>query len=94
MKTTSFKHESVMQVVSQSGLVLDEARKGLTVDLHQNGDKPPHCAEIYSNDQSIYAEIGLRWEGNALCDYDGVFELPKEVIEDLKSMGYNTEYAE
>ena len=34
---------------------------------------------------------GLWFEEGALVDYDGVFALPKEVIEALKQLGFRTE---
>ena len=33
-------------------------------------------------------------DGLALCDYDGYYELPKQVIEALKEFGCDTSYAE
>ena len=34
---------------------------------------------------------GLWFEGNVLVDYDGVFELPEEVAEGLKELGFNVD---
>ena len=36
---------------------------------------------------------GLWFNGNELIDYDGVFELPLEVIEGLEEHGYDMNYA-
>lgn len=36
---------------------------------------------------------GMWFEGKELVDYDGVFALPKSVVEYLTSVGYNMEYA-
>jgi len=40
-----------------------------------------------------YEVGGLWFEENELTDYDGVFELPKELIEYLEKQGYDMEYA-
>lgn len=40
------------------------------------------------------AFIGLVIEDNAVVDYDGVFELPRQAIVLLKMCGYNTEKVE
>ncbi len=37
---------------------------------------------------------GLWFDNGKLYDYDGVYELPKEVIKELKNRGANTSYAE
>ena len=42
-------------------------------------------------DGEVVAEIGLWFNGKSVVDYDGVFELPKQLIEWLQSMGYTTE---
>lgn len=82
-------------MVSQGGSVLEVAPKGVTVELFvKEGANTPHGCEIYSDDESIYAEMGLWWEGNALCDYDGCFELPLEVLSLLKENGLDVSYAE
>lgn len=36
---------------------------------------------------------GMWFEGKELVDYDGVFALPKAVVDYLISLGYNMEYA-
>lgn len=40
-----------------------------------------------------YETGGLWFEDNILTDYDGVFELPKQLIEYLENKGYDMEYA-
>lgn len=37
---------------------------------------------------------GLWFERNELIDYDGVFELPKQLIDHLKGAGFNMDWAE
>jgi hypothetical protein len=38
-----------------------------------------------------YEEGELNFEGNTLVDYDGVFELPQQLIDYLNANGYNTD---
>lgn len=40
-----------------------------------------------------YKVGGLWFEENTLTDYDGVFSLPKELINYLEGQGYDMEYA-
>lgn len=40
-----------------------------------------------------YEVGGLEFEDNTLIDYDGVFSLPKELINYLEEQGYDMEYA-
>lgn len=44
-----------------------------------------------SDDEDMYAEIGLRFAGNTLTDYDGVFDLPLPLILLLEYHGYDCE---
>jgi len=36
---------------------------------------------------------GLWFEGKELVDYDGVYNLPKEIVEELEDNGYDMSYA-
>lgn len=47
--------------------------------------------ELDGGSDDWYAEGGLWFEGMDLVDYDGVFELPKTIIDKLQELGYNTE---
>ena len=77
--------EAVM--LHQNGVELTEPSKGVEVVLlTREREAEPFCAEITSGD--LYAEIGLRFEGKHLVDYDGVFFLPHEVGEMLTEAGY------
>jgi len=38
--------------------------------------------------------IGLWFQGNELTDYDGVFELPAELVKFLSQQGYDMTWAE
>jgi hypothetical protein len=58
------------------------------VEIHTRDTGEVCGAEVYSDDQSEYVDIGLSFDNKALSDYDGVFSLPKEVIECLRGLGY------
>jgi hypothetical protein len=74
-------------VVHQDGAQLTIPTRGVEVVLHTRGNEGnPCCAEVISGQH--YAEIGLSFEQNELCDYDGVFFLPREVGEMLTDAGY------
>jgi hypothetical protein len=48
----------------------------------------------YEDGTDDVVDIGLWFEGGKeLCDYDGVFSLPKEAIIFLEAQGFNCEYA-
>ena len=81
--------------VHQTGEVLSETSKGLTVNLYQRKGKPaPHSFEFFTDDEEQYAEGGLWFQNTKITEYDGVFSLPKEVIAMLKFLGMDTEYLE
>jgi len=85
MTTTRFFPHSTACVVHQTGQQLTDETKGVEITLHwRNGI--PCSAELVSGDH--YADIGLSFEGKALSDYDGVFELPSEVITMLRESGF------
>lgn len=46
--------------------------------------------EMFGEQESDYAEGMLKFEDNELIDYDGVGELPEEVINLIHQLGYNT----
>ena len=74
-------------IVHQDGSRLSDVTKGAEVILHTRpGETAPCCAEIISGD--LHAELGLWFEGLELCDYDGVFFLPREVGEMLRDVGF------
>lgn len=73
-------------MATASGFALTATCTGLHVELHwREGacqDAPPVCAEVYSpEDESIYAEMGLEWEGYTLTGYDGAFSLPDVLVQ-------------
>jgi hypothetical protein len=49
--------------------------------------------DIESGGEDGYAEGGLWFKGKELVDYDGVYALPKMVIDLLTKMGLDASYA-
>lgn len=81
-----FPH-SQATIVHQNGSQLTAPSTGVEVILRtREGELHPSSAEIIGGEH--YAEIGLSFEGKELCDYDGVFFLPREVGEMLIEAGY------
>lgn len=67
-----------------------------SMKLYDNGDNTGNIEWYYEiNGEGDEVSIGLWFEDGTktLCDYDGVFELPKEAIELLEKHGYNADYA-
>ena len=83
-----FPH-SVIRVVHQTGTALTKKERGVTVEIHHIDNWPPVLAIVRGELVDHYAEIGLEWDGETLAGYDGVFELPREVLAVLDEMGYN-----
>ena len=72
--------------------VLDSER-GVEVEFSIELDEDYGSFEIYdieSGGENWYAEGELWFEDNTLIDYDGVSELPKEIINKLNELGINT----
>lgn len=81
--------------VHQNGEALSGFSKGLTVELTQKvGSSAPHAFEFYTDNQMQYAYGCLWFNDLDLSDYDGVFNLPREVCSMLRALGFNTEYAD
>jgi hypothetical protein len=84
--------DSVINTVSQTGVALTPYKKGVSVALGWlHGQEVPHLAEVYSveKDDEEYAEVGLEWDGRKLTGYDGIFEIPNEVIAVLEHHGFD-----
>jgi hypothetical protein len=87
MKTEVIVLNCKLVEVCQTGLSSIPTKEDATLFLHyRTGEDTPSCAELIADD--LHAEIGFWWDGKTLKDYDGVFELPGEVIEALKARGF------
>jgi hypothetical protein len=76
-------------MIDANGVDLTSRSKGVTVELHLR-DGSPVCAEVYdtkTGGNNHHAEIGLIVEEGELIDYDGVFDLPKEVMSMCQELG-------
>lgn len=89
-KVSRFFPASTIGTVDQNGIDLTNRSYGVHVDLHSHAGCPPHSAEVYNDDCSLYADIGLEFDGNSLVGYDGCFDIPAEVLTMLNDMGFNT----
>lgn len=95
MTKQHFRFPGIVNTVHQTGQQLTPDAAGVNVDIVFTDRRPaaPACAEVYSDNQEEYAEIGLEWGGEdggaiVLEGYDGVFELPREVIIALEYLGF------
>jgi hypothetical protein len=73
----------------------EEVHLQVSVGIHEHGNSG--WFEIYDDatgGEEWYAEGGLWFDGKELTDYDGVFSLPKCVIDCLRTHGYDPSYAE
>jgi len=80
---------STIGMIDANGVDLTPRSKGVTVELHLR-DGSPVCAEVYdtkTGGNNHHAEIGLIVEDGALVDYDGVFDLPVEVMSMFQELG-------
>jgi hypothetical protein len=50
--------------------------------------------DVESGGDEWYAEGGIWFKGMTIVDYDGVFALPRCIIEKLKGMGYDVSEVE
>lgn len=82
-----FFPEVRISTVDGNGMDLTEPKQGVWVELWKNDSRGICSAEVYSDDQEEYAEVGLWVEGGELVDYDGVFSLPREVATVLREAG-------
>lgn len=69
-----------------------------TMELYMSENSNRGCIEWeveYDNGDYDFESIGLWFEEGTkiLCDYDGVFAMPKQAIELLEECGYNSDYA-
>ena len=80
--------DSEICIIDQNGTELTTPTKGLAVNLHfKDNEETPYEAEVVGTG-GHYAAIGLWWDNKELVDYDGVFELPKELATVLKENGF------
>ncbi len=90
--------QDVINVIDAEGHALTNAERGIEVVLHWKEDEAaPRSAEVFGSvreDEDHHAEVGLWFEGIALVDYDGVFEMPHVLTDLLKRNGLDVSYVE
>jgi hypothetical protein len=69
----------------------ENTKSQMTININPEG-KGYVLWEI--DELEIEEGIGLWFQGNELTDYDGVFELPTELIKFLSEQGFNMSWAE
>jgi hypothetical protein len=47
----------------------------------------------YTQDDNGDFDIGLWFSNNELVDYDGCYELPKQVVQGIETLRFNADYA-
>ena len=65
-----------------------EGEPPVNVTIHFSEAGHPFCAEVYSDDQRDYTDVGLEMDGQALDGYDGCYALPVQVCQLLLEHGY------
>lgn len=93
VKSIEFQANLVREY-SSSSKVDQLGKSNNRMTLYLSDDKKHANIEwIYNLDtsQEDSVNIGIIFDGNNVVDYDGVFELPKEAEEFLKSLGYNVD---
>ena len=68
----------------------DETKSIMLLNIDASGEG---FADWSVPEFDIEESIGLWFDDNELIDYDGVFELPKELIDKLSELGYDSSYA-
>ena len=69
----------------------DNTKSLMTINIHADGTGYV-LWEI--EELEIEEGINLRFQGNELTDYDGVFSLPPELIQHLSAQGFDMSWAE
>ena len=66
-------------------------KKEVTYNIEVDVMKQYGSFEVYcADDETYYAEGGLWFTGGKLTDYDGIFDLPSTIKEQLKKWGFDT----
>lgn len=80
-----------LRLETSYGVVDTERGVEVEFSIHLGGDYGSfEIYDIYSGGENWYSEGGLWFEGITLIDYDGVSELPSEIINKLKELGVDT----
>lgn len=95
MINTTENHTVGLTLQNSFGVIAEQ--DGVEIEINIRQSKEDYASfEFYDTEtggDEWYAEGGLWFKGKELVDYDGVFELPTEVISILEKGGYNCEHA-
>lgn len=95
------EHDCVASMIDANGTILQKSKAGVTFKLRfkSNRAKVEDCFyvswEMWNDSQTIYGEGGIwidqreRGMMGRVFDYDGCFELPKEIVSRLSALGYD-----
>lgn len=85
-----YKFENTtINTIDANGMALSQRRKGVGITLHLK-DGVPVGAEVFdlaTGGDDEYADIGLVVENGELVGYDGVFDIPKDLLDVLEKHG-------
>jgi len=91
MINTTENHTVGLTLENSFGVLAKQDGVEIEINIRQN-KKDYASFEFYDTEtggEAWYAEGGLWFEGKELTDYDGVFELPTEIINILEKAGYD-----
>ena len=81
---------TIINTVDGNGNVLDNTNTGITIELNLFDGKPVY-AEVYdtkTGGQNQYVEIRLTFCDGELVDYDGIFEIPHDLVKMIEDLGF------
>jgi hypothetical protein len=92
MKKFKSEFKVVQHVAMETSMGLVTERVKRTMDYTVCVDGTHGWFEMYDEEtggRDFYAEGQLIFEGNTLVDYDGIFELPEDILDKLDEAGYD-----
>lgn len=94
MKNFKEEFKVVQHVAMETSAGLVAPRVKRTMDFTVCVENGRGWYEVYdeeSGGEDFYAEGCLIFNGKELIDYDGIFELPAEILDKLDEHGYNVD---
>ena len=76
------------ETVYHNEVLLDKTTSEIEININEEGKG---YATWYVEELEIEEGIGLWFDGDTLTDYDGVFELPIQLLDKLTELGYDVE---
>lgn len=94
MKNFKEEFKVVQNVAMETSAGLVAPRVKRTMDFTVCVENGRGWFELYDEETSgedFYAEGCLIFSGKELIDYDGIFDLPSEILDKLEERGYNVD---